>query len=72
MNYACTEVKFESPLAIRAKQLNMRTMALRQVYGNLRQSTAATFRPQFDCPECEKLFKEEVASMELIFARGLK
>lgn len=72
MNYACTELRYESPLALKAKQLNLRTMALRQVYGDLRKSTGETFRPQFDCPECEKHFKEEVASMQLIFTRGLK
>ena len=72
MNYACSEVKFESPLAIKAKQLNLRTMALRQVYGDLRKSTREAFSPQFDCPECEKHFKAEVANLEMIFARGLK
>ncbi len=72
MNYACTELKLESPLAIKAKQLRLRTMALRQVYGDLRKNTSETFRPQFDCPECEKHFNEEVSQMQMIFARGLK
>lgn len=72
MNYSCTEVRFESPLAIKAKQLNLRTMALRQVYGDLRKNASETFRPQFDCPECEKHFQEEVNHMQMVFARGLK